>query len=433
VSARRSSLALPLAAVLVAAFFGACGGANPSAGSSGSSTSSDLTTSFSTATGSATPTGRLESTAPAAGASGGSSASPSPSISSTCTPDPPTALSSGWTTLQAHGGDYSFAYPPAWQSLYGAFVFDTNTLVAPATFAETGLPSDATTLADLVRAPGLPMPGAPTPSPDQSPAPDAGLPNAEVLIVPGVVSSTDTVYARELARFTSVADIQVVATNLVGCIGGQRALGVQFVFSAGTTFQQSWYIVHNGRLYDFQWLAAKAAPQTGLFAEMVRTFQWTPGVPPATPLPSVSGSAAPSAAAASAPNGAVASGAPDVSPGAGASGAGSGAFVLAGMAAGVVSGAPQANPSTFTTTLAKSLKAIYAVFVLQRGLTGTVRGELKEGAFTLATVMLDYGAGNTWGDFTINSSNGFMPGSDYLMILTHGPSGASIRLPFTVK
>jgi len=103
------------------------------------------------------------------------------------------------------------------------------------------------------------------------------------------------------------------------------------------------------------------------------------------------------------------------------------------MAASIVSGAPQADPTTFTTTLSKGLKAIYAVFVLQPGLTGTVSGELKEGAFTLATVTLSYGAGNTWGDFTFNSAKGFMPGTNYVLILTHVQSGSMVRLPFTVK
>ena len=103
------------------------------------------------------------------------------------------------------------------------------------------------------------------------------------------------------------------------------------------------------------------------------------------------------------------------------------------MTPSIVSGAPQADPSTFTKTLSKGLKAIYAVFVLQPGLTGTVRGELKEGAFTLATVSLSYGAGNTWGDFTFNSTKGFTAGTNYVLILTHVPSGATIRLPFTVK
>lgn len=357
-------------------------------------------------------------------------------------------MSSGWATLQAHDHDYSFAYPSTWQSMYGAFVFDTATLVSKATFAETRLPADATTLADLVRAPGLPLPGAPSPSAAASAAPDAGLPNAEVLIIPGVTSSTDTVYARELARFTSVADIQIVATNLVGCLGGERALGVQFVFSAGTTFQESWYLVHNGRLYDFQWLAAKDSPQTDVFDEMARTFAWTPGGAAATSAPGAAagsggssgggGSAAPTGsggpgtpAGSSASPGASGSGA-SASSGAGSS-AGSNAFVIAGMAATIVSGAPQADPSTFTKTLSKSLKAIYAVFVLQPGLTGTVRGELKEGALTLATVNLSYGAGNTWGDFTFNSAKGFTPGTNYVLLLTHVPSGASVRLPFTVK
>src|SRR6185436_5790592 len=166
------------------------------------------------------------SAAPPAIASAPSSADPSatPSASAAaCGPEAPTAISAGWSTLQAHDTDFSFEYPADWDKIYGAFVFNTSSLLDPQTFAETGLPATSETRADLVRAPGV------------------GLPNASVLIVPGVVSSTATVFQRQLARFGSIPDIKVVSSGLTACIGGQQALGVAFTFNKDTTYQESWY------------------------------------------------------------------------------------------------------------------------------------------------------------------------------------------------
>ena len=51
---------------------------------------------------------------------------------------------------------------------------------------------------------------------------------------------------------------------------------------------------------------------------------------------------------------------------------------------------PKADTSTFTTTLSKDLRSIYAVFVLQEGSTGRVEGDLMKGDQVLATLALKY-------------------------------------------
>jgi hypothetical protein len=334
------------------------------------------------------------SAAPSAIASAPSSADPSstPSASAVaCEPEAPTSTSAGWSTLQAHDTDFSFEYPADWDKIYGAFVFNTSSLLDPKTFAETGLPATSETRADLVRAPGV------------------GLPNASVLIVPGVTSNTATVFQRQLARFGTIPDIKVVSSGLTACIGGQQALGVAFTFNKDTTYQESWYVVRGGRSYDFQWLAPKGQEATDQFREMFRTWQWGANVPVATPLPHPSGAASP------APSGSAMS-----------------SFVLAGITTKVDSAATSANPKDFVTTVPKAATAIYSVFALKPGLSGQVNGALKQGDKVVVTLSLQYGSKNSWGDFRINSANGIAPGS-YTMVITFVPNGETINLPFTVK
>jgi hypothetical protein len=357
----------------------------PADSSSPSATSSDSSPS---ASGTATASG---SGAPSATASG--SGAPS-ATAAACTPEAPTALSANWGKLQAHDNDYSFKFPATWDKLYGAFVFNTSSLLDATTFAETGLPATSETRADLVRAPGV------------------GLPNASVLIVPGVVSSTATVFARQVDRFKTTPDIHILSSTLTACLGGEQILGVSFTFNKDTTYQESWYLVHAGRSYDFQWLAPKGQEQTDTFKELMRTWEWAPNIPVATPLPTVSGQ--PSASALGSPTAAVTS------------------FVLAGMATKVDAAATSANPKDFLTTVPKETTALFAVFSLKPGLQGQVNGTLKQGDKVLVTLSLQYGPKNTWGDFRINSSNGIAAGN-YVMVITYVPSGETIQLPFTVK
>jgi hypothetical protein len=212
-------------------------------------------------------------------------------------------------------------------------------------------------------------------------------------------------------RFQSTTDIKVISANLVGCLGGAPAQGISFTFNKDTTYQESWYVVKNGRSYDFQWLAQKGQEQTDTFQEMFRTWTWSPNIPVATPLPATSG----------APSG---SGAP--------AGSLTTSFVLAGITTTVDTAAAAADPKTFVTTVPSSASSIYAVFSLKPGLSGQVNAALKQGDKVLVTLSLQYGPKNTWGDFRVNSANGITPG-DYTMVITFLPSGETINLPFTVK
>ena len=171
---------------------------------------------------------------------------------------------------------------------------------------------------------------------------------------------------------------------------------------------------------------------------MFRTWQWTPNVPVATPLPSGASqpSASPSASGATAPSasppaspGPGGSTQPSASPGASATGS---AFVLAGMATNVDPAATSANPKDFLTTLPAGATTIYAVFVLRTGLIGGVSGVLISADKVLSNLSLQYGASNTWGDFKVAAPGGITPGS-YTMALTYTPTGETLNLPFTVQ
>ncbi len=358
-----------------------------------------------------------------------SASAPAPAPSSdTCLVESPTFLSSGWASLDAHDNDYSFRYPSDWDRLYGAFVFDTASLVDPVTFAETGLPSSSETRADLVRAPAV------------------GLPNASVLILPGVTSDTATVFARQAARFEATPTISVISDSETACLGGQLALGITFTFghpaasasatasvgasssaaspaspSAGSaiTYEESWYVVRAGRLYDFQWLASAppSADDSAIFREMFRTWTWAPNVPVATPLPSVASPSLGASASASAP--------PSALPG-------GSSFVIAGMALKIDTSAKSADPSTFVTSVPTAATVLYAVFSLKPGLSGQVVGTLKQGDTSFVTLKLDYGPTNSWGDFMITSTSGIAAG-DYQMEITFIPTAETITLPFTAK
>ena len=359
--------------------------ASPTAGATQGPTASGSAAASATTAATSTPT---PTATPAPTATPSPTPRPSPKA---CTSQAPTDLSKDWKTLTAKDGDFSFKYPKEWEHLYGAFLFRADQLVDPQTLSETGLPGDHPIKADLVR------------------AAETGIPNASVLIVPGVLSSAPDVYFRQELRFRQISDAEFRRTDIEACLDGLTAYGVEFVFGPDATLQQSFYVVHNGRSYDFQWLATKAKPDAALFLEMMRTWKWTPDFPEATPRPTVT----PTATAAP-------------------SGSGS-AFVVAGMAASITSGAPQADTSTFTKVLSGELTSIYAVFVLRQGLTGRVEGDLLKGDQVLATLALEYAPNHTWGDFRINSANGFAVGTDYQMRIRFMPTGEEIVLPFAVE
>ena len=120
--------------------------------------------------------------------------------------------------------------------------------------------------------------------------------------MPGVVSSTQVVFDRQVQVFQANPNISILNAALTGCIAGDPMLGVELLFNKESTYQRSWYIVRNGRSYDFQWVAAKGQEQIETFAEMIRTWKWLPNVAMATPGPIQSSSPSTTSAASDAPS-----------------------------------------------------------------------------------------------------------------------------------
>lgn len=91
------------------------------------------------------------------------------------------------------------------------------------------------------------------------------------------------------------------------------------------------------------------------------------------------------------------------------------------------------DPSTFTTTYGPKAPAMYVVFELQPGLTGSVVCTMtSNGSPVTKPLTINYGATNTWGDFKIASLGTFATGT-YQATVTFSATGQSMPTTFTVK
>jgi hypothetical protein len=112
---------------------------------------------------------------------------------------------------------------------------------------------------------------------------------------------------------------------------------------------------------------------------------------------------------------------------------GSSAFTLLRAATTADSSKSLPDPSTFTDSLPTTAPAIFVVFSLRSGLTGTVTCIIKaNGSALVQPLSLDYGANNSWGDFKITPAGSF-PAGYYEATLTYEPSGETKTISFTVK
>lgn len=155
--------------------------------------------------------------------------------------------------------------------------------------------------------------------------------------------------------------------------------------------------------------------------------------PPSTPAPSSTatpfivapvgtGSPAPSGAAATRPTSP-----PTPSPTPGS------AFTLLRMATAADPALPAPDAKTFVSTFSPTAPALYVVFALRPGLTGTVVCTVTANQVrTAGPITLAYGPKNSWGDFRITSRGTFVAGS-YRATLTFGPSGEVATVDFTVQ
>lgn len=109
------------------------------------------------------------------------------------------------------------------------------------------------------------------------------------------------------------------------------------------------------------------------------------------------------------------------------------AFTLVRMAMAADPALPAPDARTFVSSFPPKTPAMYVVFALRPGLTGTVVCTVTaNGVQTVGPITLAYGPTNSWGDFRITSRGTFVVGS-YRATLTLGPTRAVATVDFTVQ
>lgn len=109
------------------------------------------------------------------------------------------------------------------------------------------------------------------------------------------------------------------------------------------------------------------------------------------------------------------------------------AFTLLRVATGADPTLPAPDARTFVSSFPPKAPALYVVFALQRGLTGTVVCTVTaNGAQAAGPITLMYGAKNSWGDFRVTSRGTFVVGS-YRATLVFVPTGGAATVDFAVQ
>ncbi len=109
------------------------------------------------------------------------------------------------------------------------------------------------------------------------------------------------------------------------------------------------------------------------------------------------------------------------------------AFTLLRMATAADPALPAPDVRTFVSSFPPKAPAMYVVFALRPGLTGTVVCTVTaNGVQTAGPITLTYGPTNSWGDFRITSRGTFVVGS-YRATLTLGPTREVATVDFTVQ
>lgn len=108
-------------------------------------------------------------------------------------------------------------------------------------------------------------------------------------------------------------------------------------------------------------------------------------------------------------------------------------FTLLRMARAADPARPAPDAGSFVSSFAPKAPAMYVVFALQPGVTGTVVCTVEaNGARTAGPLSIAYGPTNSWGDFKITSRGTFVAGS-YRATVTFSPTGESATVAFDVR
>jgi hypothetical protein len=186
--------------------------------------------------------------------------SPSEVATTACEPEAPTALSSDWQSHTALSGDFSFSYPAGWNDESGDIGAQAQELLAAETLAELGFTGSESVPADVVQDP-------------------VSGDNLGAFQFDGAQSSTEVLYARQETVYGDAPAVEVRGTNLVACVAGDTALGLEIVATVageGERYQQLWYVERDGSLYHF-YLDAADQSASSVLEEVLRTWEWSSG------------------------------------------------------------------------------------------------------------------------------------------------------------
>jgi hypothetical protein len=301
-----------------------------------------------------------------------------------CTADALTPMSADWVEQTSLSGDYRFKRPADWADLSAGLTLATNVSVSPETFAETGLPADATQKVDAVR------------SFDSSILVTAW-------VIEGVSTTTDDLFPLELAWLKTQPQMKaVIDAQLETCIGGSKARGFSSTWTTpnGDTNFVIFMLQRNGKMYETQ-LTAPAAIAEVTYRELLNSWEFTEPV----------------------------QGPPDLGDQFAAT-----AFKVAGMAAKLDESGDHPNVADFQSIFPQELPRIHVIYELDDGVSDTVHFSWKRDGREIVANKFVYAStiGFAWGGLTPGSSGKFTPGS-YQVTLTLESSGDAITLPFTVQ
>jgi hypothetical protein len=301
-----------------------------------------------------------------------------------CTPDPLTPMSADWVVQTSLSGDYRFKRPADWADLSADVKLPTNSSVSPATFTETGLPSDAEHQVDLVRS-------------------FDGSVGVSAWVIDGVTTRTEALFQRELAWLKTQP--QIVSVNDEGletCIGGSTARGFSstWSFPDGNKMIVLFLLQRNGKMYETQMTANESVSEVN-YRELLNSWEFT------EPL----------------------QGTPDLGDQFATTD-----FKVVGMASTLDDSGDDPNPADFRDVFPAKTERIYVIYQLDEGATDTINFSWARGARELFTNSFDYKETTTfaWGWITPPSSGLFTTGS-YTVTLTLVNSGDTITVPFTIE
>ena len=184
--------------------------------------------------------------------------SPAEVATAACEPEAPTSLSSDWQSHTALSGDFTFSYPAGWNDASGDIGAQAQELLASETLAELGLTGSESVPADVVQDP-------------------VSGDNLGAFRFDGVQWPTEVLYARQETVYGELPFAEVLGTNLVACVAGDTALGLEIVATVageGERYQQLWYVERDGSLYHI-YLDAADQSASSVLAEVFRTWEWS--------------------------------------------------------------------------------------------------------------------------------------------------------------